>query len=34
MPVLSGEPVVTNSCAFFTAREAAGALVPGIPCAL
>jgi hypothetical protein len=26
MPECFGEPVVTNSCAFFTAREAAGAL--------
>jgi len=34
MPVFSGEPVVTNSCAFYFAREAAGALAPGIPCAL
>ena len=25
MPVFSGEPVVTNSCAFYFAREAAGA---------
>jgi hypothetical protein len=34
MPALAGEPVVTNSCAFYFAREAAGALAPGIPCAL
>jgi hypothetical protein len=34
MPVFSGEPVVTNSCAFYFAHEAAGASAPGIPCAL
>src|SRR5580704_9709446 len=30
----TGEPVVTNSCAFYFAHEAAGAPAPGIPCAL
>jgi hypothetical protein len=35
MPDCFGEPVVTNSCAFFVAREATGARErPGIPCAL
>src|SRR5580704_14320374 len=30
----TGEPVVTNSRAFYFTREAAGASAPGIPCAL
>src|SRR3569832_2870186 len=34
MPVFSGEPVVANSRAFYSACEAAGASAPGIPCAL
>jgi hypothetical protein len=31
---VSGEPAVTNSCAYYFAHEAAGASAPGIPRAL
>jgi hypothetical protein len=34
MPGVSGVTVVTNARAFYTARAAAGASAPGIPCAL